>query len=111
MLTIDQLIDLEMKIQEDLERLQRDRAESEAEREAVSPDVAIGRLSRLDAMQMQEVAKEAERRREQRVHDLEAARDRVDSGEYGHCEVCGDWIAFARLEAQPEAVRCGKCAG
>ena len=110
MLTIDQLIDLEMKIQEEMERIQREREGSGAEREAISPDVAIGRLSRLDAMQMQEVAKDAERRREQRIYDLEAAQERIDNGEYGNCEICKKPIAYARLEAQPEAVRCGNCA-
>ena len=110
MLTIDQLVDLELKIEEELDRLRQESEDSGSEREAISPDVAIGRLSRLDSMQMQEVAKDAERRREQRIHDLEAARDRMDNGEYGDCEVCGEPIAFARLEAQPEAVRCGNCA-
>ena len=111
MLTIDQLIDLEMKVQDELDRIRRESEESGAEREAISPDVSIGRLSRLDAMQMQEVAKDAERRREQRLHDLEAAQERIDNGEYGDCEICKEPIAFARLEAQPEAVRCGTCAG
>jgi DnaK suppressor protein len=111
MLTIDQLIDLEVRIQDELVRIQDERASSEVEREAVSPDVSIGRLSRLDSMQMQEVAKDAERRREQRVYELEAAQERIDCGEYGQCEACGEWIAYDRLEAQPEAVRCGKCAG
>ena len=110
MLTVDQLIDLEIRAQEELERLQKASEESESEREVVSPDKAIGRLSRLDAMQMQEVAKDADRRREQRILELEAALRQMDEGEYGQCEACGQWIAFARLEAQPEAKRCANCA-
>lgn len=35
---------------------------------------------------------------------------RIDAGTYGICDVCGDEIAPARLEAQPEATRCIKCA-
>lgn len=110
MLTIEQIIDLEIRIEEELERLEAESAGSEAERETVAPDKAIGRLSRLDAMQMQEVAKDAERRREVRLHALEAARDRIDNGEYGQCDRCGKWIPFERLDAQPEADRCGRCA-
>jgi len=111
MLTVDQLIELEVRIQEEITRLRQEMESSAAEREAVAPDKSIGRLSRLDAMQMQEVAKDAQRRREQRLHLLEAAEMRMDGGEYGDCEACGDAIVWARLEAQPEALRCGKCAG
>jgi RNA polymerase-binding transcription factor DksA len=38
-----------------------------------------------------------------------AAERRLQSGEYGLCEDCGDAIGFARLEAQPAASRCVKC--
>lgn len=111
MLTGDQLIHLEELIAEELERI---RSESEAtgeEREAISPDVSIGRLSRLDSMQMQEVAKEAQRRREERVSFLEMALEKIDQGTYGVCEACGEDIAFERLKTTPEATRCSRCAG
>lgn len=111
MLTVDQLIDLEVRIEEEIVRLSEEMASSATEREAVGPDVSIGRLSRLDAMQMQEIAKEAQRRREDRLAMLEAARERMDAGEYGSCERCGEEIGWPRLEAQPEATRCGRCAG
>jgi DnaK suppressor protein len=111
MLTVDQLIDLEVRIQEEIDRLSEEMASSEAEREAIAPDNSIGRLSRLDSMQMQEMAKAAQRRREERLISLEAARERMDAGEYGSCERCGEDIPWPRLEAQPEATRCGRCAG
>lgn len=38
-----------------------------------------------------------------------AAERRLQSGEYGLCEDCGDAIGFDRLEAQPAASRCVKC--
>mgnify|MGYP001554064846 CR=1 FL=1 len=110
MLTIDQLVDLEVLISEEIERLRRESEATTEERAAIQPDVAIGRLSRLDAMQMQEMAKEAERRREDRIPRLELALERIDTGEYGICEVCRDWIPFDRLKLTPEATRCGKCA-
>lgn len=40
--------------------------------------------------------------------DLEV---RIDAGDYGACDRCGEEIAWVRLEAQPEAMRCGRCAG
>ena len=110
MLTIDELVELEILISEELAQLQEKSESSEVEREAISPDVAIGRLSRLDAMQMQEVAKEAERRREERGALLEMAMERMDRGTFGKCEICKGWITFERLKISPEATRCGNCA-
>ncbi|MAS91795.1 MAG: molecular chaperone DnaK [Verrucomicrobiales bacterium] len=111
MLTADELIDLEEIISEEIDRIREESEKSKTEREAISPDVSIGRLSRLDSMQMQEVAKEAERRREERIGKLELALDRLDEGTYGRCEGCGEDIEFERLKVTPEAVRCSACAG
>ena len=78
MLSADELIDLEELILAELERIRTESDASEKEREAISPDVSIGRLSRLDSMQLQEVAKEADRRREERIGRLEVALDQLD---------------------------------
>jgi len=110
MITVEQLIELEILIADELERIQDESESSEVEREAISPDVAIGRLSRLDSMQMQEIAKDAERRREDRVALLEMALERIDLGTYGKCDSCQGSIPFERLKITPEANRCGNCA-
>ena len=41
---------------------------------------------------------------------VEAALDRIGSGDYGRCEVCGEAIPAARLEALPTARTCVPCA-
>lgn len=38
-----------------------------------------------------------------------AALQRIDRGEFGHCERCGAAIAAARLQALPEARLCLDC--
>ena len=40
---------------------------------------------------------------------VSAALERVANGSYGTCVRCGEPIPLARLEAQPEAVRCIDC--
>ena len=70
----------------------------------------VGRLSRMDAMQMQQMALEAVRRRQQQLLEIEAALHRVDSGAYGYCLVCEEEIAVARLNANPACTHCIKCA-
>ena len=40
---------------------------------------------------------------------LEAARERLKSGEYGICIDCGNDIGYERLKASPAALRCIQC--
>jgi DnaK suppressor protein len=43
------------------------------------------------------------------VEEIQAALGRIDDGTYGDCEVCGEPINPARLEALPVARRCVRC--
>lgn len=40
------------------------------------------------------------------LQDVRKARAHVADGSYGLCEVCGEKIPAARLEARPWAIRC-----
>lgn len=71
---------------------------------------AVGRLSRMDALQNQAMAKANSVRRQSERLRLKAALSRIDEGEYGYCEDCGDDIAPARLRLDPAAPRCIDCA-
>ena len=70
----------------------------------------VGRLSRMDAMQSQAMAKESERRGRLEIGRIRAALGRIDSGEYGHCLSCGESITRQRLEIDPAATQCIRCA-
>lgn len=71
---------------------------------------SVGRLSRMDALQVQAMAKATEGRRQARLQLIEAALQRLDSGDYGYCVTCGDDIASARLETDPAISLCLACA-
>ena len=45
----------------------------------------------------------------QAVLDIDRALMRMDAGAYGICDMCGDRIPVARLEALPYAELCVKC--
>ena len=51
----------------------------------VNLDEPIGRLSRMDAMQVQAMAEAQERRRRCERVRIEQALDRLADGEYGYC--------------------------
>ena len=71
----------------------------------------VGRLSRMDALQNQAMAKETERRRQQELLRIDAALERLRNGTYGDCIECGEPIANKRLELDPSALHCIACAG
>jgi len=70
----------------------------------------VGRLSRMDALQGQEMARAAERRRDTELRKIEAALARLDSGDYGWCVRCGEEIAAERLRLDPAIPVCIDCA-
>ena len=72
--------------------------------------VAVGRLSRMDAMQQQAMAQAAARARRRDLIRIEMAERRIAEGEYGFCEDCGEEIVTKRLDIDPMAERCVRCA-
>lgn len=84
---------------------------SASERAPVTLDQdSVGRLSRIDAMQVQAMALATQRRREVERKRVEAALTRLDVEEWGYCLTCGDDIASARLENDPAVTQCLSCA-
>lgn len=77
----------------------------------VDLDQPIGRLSRMDAMQQQQMAKASRRIAEQRLLQIEAALARFAAGDYGICVECEEEIDLARLQARPESPFCVDCQG
>tara|TARA_Y100000588_G_scaffold294485_1_gene314393 strand:- start:77 stop:406 length:330 start_codon:yes stop_codon:yes gene_type:complete len=78
--------------------------------EVVELDTSIGRLSRMDALQSQEMAKELRRRKETELKSIAKALQRIENGSYGTCVFCRKPIAEGRLEILPDVLTCVKCA-
>jgi DnaK suppressor protein len=70
---------------------------------------SVGRVSRIDAIQQQQMALASQQQARALLGSVEQALRRIDDGDYGHCEDCGEAIAFARLQAQPFASLCIDC--
>ena len=71
---------------------------------------SVGRLSRMDAMQQQAMSQATEQTRRANLLRIEAAERRLRDDEYGYCDDCGEEIPDARLNIDPMAERCIKCA-
>ena len=70
---------------------------------------SVGRLSRMDAMQQQAMAKATRQKARLRVTQCKAALSAFDRDEYGFCRKCEEPIGYPRLSAKPEAPFCLSC--
>lgn len=71
---------------------------------------SVGRLSRIDAMQVQAMALAQARRRMAKRVAIDAALVRIEDGEFGYCVKCGEEIGAARLMHDPAVATCIACA-
>ena len=101
---------LRTRLAERAEELRVSLARPDDETAAVTPDAAIGRLTRVDAMQMGHMTMALRRQKAQELLMVERALAAVVDGTYGTCQRCGDDIARARLDARPAALLCVACA-
>ena len=87
---------------------------SEATEEARQPveldQSAVGRLSRMDALQTQAMQLETERRRAMEIMRIDSALNRLKKGEFGYCVSCGIDIESKRLDNNPTTPTCFDCA-
>jgi DnaK suppressor protein len=96
-----------LKLRKDIESIAAIGDESES---IVELDQAkVGRLSRMDALQGQAMAKASGQRREIMLRNIDAALKRIDNGDYGICRDCDEAINPKRLEFDPTALRCIEC--
>lgn len=109
-LTDDQIAELREELQRELTRLERSmKTTGEAARPVELDQSALGRLSRIDAIQNQQLTAELHSREQARHAQLVDALSRMDDGTYGICSACQQSIPFGRLLVLPEARTCASC--
>jgi DnaK suppressor protein len=109
-LTGEQLAEVRAELESELARLDKTR---ESSREAAQPvaldQTSVGRVSRIDALQNQQMSKDLHSRSEARRAQIVDALERMDAGSYGRCARCGQEIPYGRLLVFPEARHCATC--
>lgn len=91
----------------DLENLEL--KSNDAAATVILDQTSVGRLSRMDAMQGQQMALEHERRRKETLQQIKSALVRIANGTFGYCLKCDIEIAKGRLSINPTATRCVTC--
>ena len=76
----------------------------------IAPENAIGRISRMDAINNKSVNEAALRKASLRLNALKEAIDSIDQPDFGQCANCGENIPLGRLLLQPQSKSCVRCA-
>ncbi len=76
----------------------------------IAPENAIGRVSRMDAINNKSVNEAALRQAELKVKKLNYSLTRIADAEFGMCSRCKQEIPMGRLLLMPESTRCVHCA-
>jgi DnaK suppressor protein len=108
-LTDDQTTELIGLLQGLQTSLEQHLANASDRTDTVDLDQPIGRLSRVDALQQQAMAKEQLRRNRIKLSQVKQALVAAADDEYGLCRSCEESIGYRRLKAFPEAPFCISC--
>lgn len=104
------LQELRADLERQRERLVRSMAiTDEAVRPVELDQQAVGRLSRMDSLQNQQMSQNLQEREAARFGAIVAALKRMDEGRYGLCTECGEALDPGRLMVFPEAPHCPSC--
>lgn len=111
-LTLEQIAELRADLATLMATLQADLDDSASTSAPVELDQArVGRVSRIDAIQQQQMAVASREAQSHRLALVRQALNHLDEGTYGSCGKCEEPIGYRRLKARPEAAYCVQCAG
>ncbi len=104
----DQLISI---INSNIESIRKEITELEELTKPIPLDAAIGRVSRMDAINNKTINEASLREKKKILQRLEKALENSSSKNFGLCSKCGNDIPFGRLEYMPHTTRCVNCVG
>ena len=108
-MTKEQKNRLKNKIVEDIKAMEREIEDLKEKVKPITPDCSLGRLTRQEMIQEQQVNEHAMHEAEIRVNKLKYALGKVDREDYGICAECEEEIIFERLLLLPESTHCVAC--
>ena len=101
---------LKARFHVEIEKTQRKIARYEEMTKPIAPDNAIGRVSRMDAINNKGVMDAALRKAREHLAGLKRHFEKVDSLDFGKCLKCGKNIPIDRIFMAPQSSFCVTCA-
>ena len=109
MLTQEEKIDIKERINKKMQDISERIDEYKELTKPIPPSEAIGRVSRMDAINNRSVNEAALRQLENQYKALEGALKRLGEDKFGRCMSCGEKIPIGRIIIMPSAIRCVRC--
>jgi RNA polymerase-binding transcription factor len=106
-MTDDELIE---KIELEIEKTKEIISEYKELSKPIAPENAIGRISRMDAINNKSVTEAALRQAMEKLSKLHYVASKVGSAEFGICLKCKQHIPLGRILIRPESTHCVNCA-
>lgn len=107
---INQKKELKAKIEDRLGQLKADIKAYKALVKPIAPDNAIGRLTRMEAINSKSINEAALAKARETLVRLERTLAKIDGPDFGLCRECDEPIPPARLMILPETDLCVQCA-
>lgn len=76
----------------------------------IAPDCAIGRISRMDAINNKTINENALRKAKQKLESLKIAKSNLHDFDFGICKKCQQPIPLGRILIMPHSKFCVHCA-
>ncbi|WP_456441095.1 TraR/DksA family transcriptional regulator [Psychroserpens sp.] len=76
----------------------------------IAPNDAIGRVSRMDAINNKTINEASLRQAESKLHTLKIVLSNINDDDFGICLKCKQTIPLGRILIRPESLFCVNCA-
>ena len=106
----DEKKNIENQIKEKIEKLEKEILTLKDLTKPIAPDCAIGRVSRMDAINNKSVNEATLRKKEVQLKALNETLLHLDDPNFGKCIRCGREIPLGRIMLMPESKKCVVCA-
>ena len=108
-MTSEKKTELELIIKSEIEKIILKLEDLKGFTEPVAPDNAIGRISRMDAINNKTIFDASQRNLKNRMVQLEQSLKRIHDDNFGICTECHQSIPFERMKIRPEIRFCATC--
>jgi len=105
-----ELKDIEILVQQEIEKTKISIANLEELTKPIAPENAIGRISRMDAINNKSVNDAALQKAKQKLKNLQITLSNLHDPEFGICAKCNNNIPVGRIMLMPHSRFCVHCA-
>lgn len=103
--------EIRLAISKEIDELKKSIEELEELTKPIAPDVSLGRLTRMEAINEKSINESSLRNARDKLVKLEFTLSRMEQPDFGLCSLCKQPIPKVRVLRVPESTRCVNCVG